>query len=261
MPLTPVNAPPVDTLKPPLLVSANVPVALPMAVLAVPVVLMLVVPIRLIVPPLCSDILPAFALPIATVPVLVPVLMVVLKLLLSFKDMAAPEIVAPRLPVNSCDTVSAPALVVVTPVRPSVMLVALVFPRFSTAAESNVRLPLVVVKLLAAPPVTVTPAPLCKANAPADALPMLITPVLVPVPMLVVLAPLALMLVAPVTVKPPVPCNKPVPLFTPTAVIAPALLTVKLVLLIRLVKVPLKLKPLVAVLLAEAIVTPSAAPG
>jgi len=41
---TPVNAPPVVTLRPPLLVNANVPVELPIAVLAVPVVLMLVVP-------------------------------------------------------------------------------------------------------------------------------------------------------------------------------------------------------------------------
>ena len=66
---------------------------------------------------------------------------------------------------------------------------------------------------------------------------------------------------APDTVRPRLPCSKPAPAFTPTAVTAPALVTLKLVALIRLVKVPLKLRPLVAVLLALATVMPAAAPG
>ena len=65
---------------------------LPIPVVAVPVVLIVVAP---------STVVVDAELPIATVPVDVPVLMLVLKLLEAFKLMVAPEIVAPRLPVSS----------------------------------------------------------------------------------------------------------------------------------------------------------------
>ena len=94
------------------------------------------------------------------------------------------------------------------------------------------------------------------------ALPIVTLPVLVPVLIVVAKLELSFMLAAaPLIVRPPVPCSRPVPELTPTAVRAPALVTLKLVLLIRLPNVPLKLRPLVAVLLALAIVMPAAAPG
>lgn len=88
-----------------------------------------VVPVTPIVEPDCSEIAPAAELPTVTDPVEVPVLMLVLKLLLTFRLIAAPLMFAPRLPVRSCDTVSAPAFVVVSPVRPSVSALALIAPR------------------------------------------------------------------------------------------------------------------------------------
>ena len=81
----PLKAPAVLTLRP-VLVRPNVPLALPIAVFAEPVVLILVAPKTLVVEAL---------LPMATVPVEVPVLMLVLKFELLLREIAAPEMIAP----------------------------------------------------------------------------------------------------------------------------------------------------------------------
>jgi len=70
-------------------VRAKVPVELPIAVLAEPVVLMLVAPRTFVV---------EAELPIATVPVEVPVLILVLLLEEALIEVVAPEMVAPPVP-------------------------------------------------------------------------------------------------------------------------------------------------------------------
>ena len=108
--------------------------------------------------------------------------------------------------------------------------------RFSAPAEVKANVPDVTVERVRLPEVLVQPdtPPEAKVNAPVE-LPMLVTAV-----------PVVLIFPIPVTVNPPVPCSKPDPASTPTAVTAPALVTLKLVELINLVKVPVKVKALVA---------------
>ena len=95
---------------PPMVTRAlEVPVLILVALLAD--TLILVTPVRPMLVPEVTAMAPALALPTVTVPLLVPVLIVVLKLEESFKDIAAPETVAPAVPVSSELKVLAPAKV------------------------------------------------------------------------------------------------------------------------------------------------------
>jgi hypothetical protein len=91
--------------------------------------------------------------------VLLPELVVKLDAALPVKETAPPDTVMPALPVSSWVTVNAPLLVVVMPVLPKLIDVALVLPRLNAAAASTVRLPELVVKLDAALPVKETAPP------------------------------------------------------------------------------------------------------
>lgn len=87
----------------------EVPVLILVALLAL--TLILVTPVRPMLVPEVTAMAPALALPKVIVPVEVPVLIVVLKLELSFKDIAAPETVAPAVALSKLLKVLAPASV------------------------------------------------------------------------------------------------------------------------------------------------------
>ena len=136
-------APAVDRLKV-LEDSCRVPVLLPMLVVAVPVVLMVVVPRTVVVLAL---------LPMAVVPVDEPVLIEVLKFELLLREMAAPETVAPPVPV-----IRPEAFRVVTPeTAPPVVM----FRALEATAKVPVALPIAVlavpVVLMVVVPTTVAP--------------------------------------------------------------------------------------------------------
>ena len=194
--------PPVPTIQLELLPPwrAKVPVPLPMLVAAVLVVLIVVVPRRLMVPALWREMFPALALPIATAPVEVPVLMFVLLLA------EALMLVTPW------------RLILVVAVRPMVLPLwreiapAALLPMVTVPVEVPVLidvLKLLLLLMLAAAPDTVRPP----------------VPWMRPVPEL---TPTPVMAPAAVTVKAsPVPAVR-----VPAKSALPALVTVKLVALI-----------------------------
>lgn len=153
--------------------SWSVPVELPILVLAVPVVLMLVAPKTLVV---------EAELPMATVPVLVPVFMLVPKLDDALMLVLAPEIAAPPVIVASPE-----ALIVVMPLRAPAVVT---FKAEEAKAKVPVALPMLVfdvpVVLIATVPVSVRPPVPCNNPEPeftptAVTDPALVTPKLVDV--------------------------------------------------------------------------------